>query len=376
MDRENWILYPEARRKLRESGLEEQIAKAHSTGKVENDTSILGYRATEEIMEMQRGKFFDSIPKKERIAFYESLEKVFNERDSRYWSVKRREGAKLPVEPEDLLILSGFSMIGILRKREAFNYKKYGFTNIFEFTGTVGAAVQTTGKDSWPGLKWETERPDGTHFETVISGDMNADLRIVQKDLTAYETHDPLQNKIFYRPETNYDVKFVSAHHSTEGTLLALALKYIDQLDLKPDILSKNANVFVDWVNSLGSGQATTAQHYGGFDKPANMFFAGWEVDLPRLEENYKMDGTSPYCLTNYGFYIGPKNEFIIAYEGLGTQQDLISFVPEEMDNLIKSIFYQAAYNIGRTSLKQLTDILSYRFSDEFEKNQARLRQH
>jgi hypothetical protein len=50
----------------------------------------------------------------------------------------------------------------------------------------------------------------------------------------------------------------------------------------------------------------------------------------------------------------------------------VVSFLPEDMDNVIRGLLYQAASGLGRTSARRLIDMMEYRFSPKFDKDQAK----
>jgi hypothetical protein len=80
------------------------------------------------------------------------------------------------------------------------------------------------------------------------------------------------------------------------------------------------------------------------------------------------------------GYYLmlaDPKKNLVFYYEpDKGTAEKTPSFVlpPAELDDLVMGLFVQASKGLGRTSLKQLTDMLEYRCSDEFEEDMAEQR--
>jgi hypothetical protein len=385
MERSNWILYPEAKRKLNESGLMRRIETAVKNYKL----NYLGFVSEREVVEsirgMNNGRLLESIHVEERNKFKKTLQDAWANRSNMSWLIRRNgEDYKEKMEEEDFLLLSGFRSIGLLRKAELFDYKKFGFSNIFEFTGTTGAAIEMVLGNGieGDGLKWETTRADGRVITSVITGDNNADLRIYQKDITAYETIDPLGNKVSYRPEMDADRMTVAAYHSTEGFALVAFLKYINQLGLKPKTLENNAAGTINWAKSLGQGGGTCAEHFGGFDKSSIRFFSGWSMPISQLDEKHKTKEACPYNLwtqlgREYTFYIEPHRALVIAPNHETTKDTVdigkaVSFLPEDVDDAIKGLFYQAARGLGRTSVRQLIDIVEYRFSPDFDKDQAK----
>jgi hypothetical protein len=379
MDRYNWIVYPETKQKLKDIGIAARIERANDEYKFTHmghlfDREVVGY-----VSSLSKEGLLNAIPEEERKHFKKTIQEKFANRDKEFWLIKRNDQTqKEKMELEDFILLSGYRASELLRKNELFNYKKFGFSSIFEFTGTVGAAIESTFddiNDLRKGHTWETLRADGRTIASTITGDHNADLRIFQRDITAYETTDPMGNKIGYRPETNSDHMIVGAYHSTETQLLVAVLRYVNQIGIKPESLENNAVQTLNWAKSLGQGGGSCAEHYGGFDRPSSLFFAAHEIPLPQLNGEYKTKDRSVYSISTqfeggYDMCIGPNKEFRIVYgsKELGNAKQSVSFIPEDMDNVIKGIIYQAAKGLGRTSVRQLIDVLEYRFSPQFAK--------
>jgi hypothetical protein len=49
--------------------------------------------------------------------------------------------------------------------------------------------------------------------------------------------------------------------------------------------------------------------------------------------------------------------------------KDELRLPPGEIDHLIRGLFVQASKGLGRTSVKQLADMIEYRFSGKYEKD-------
>jgi hypothetical protein len=377
-----WVISPESRQKLADSGLTKRIEKAVEKYDIERR---LGFVERSDIgdylTDMHKSGVFNSIPVEERKKFLAALNDGFNDSSNKFWTIKRGDGeAKEKMIIEDLLLLSGFRSVQLLRKDELFNYKKFGFSSISEFTGTTEAAIQNAlHYDYHRSLPWQTTRPDRTLITTDITGDTNADLRIHQTDITAYPTIDPLGDSVSYRPVVNVDIRVVAAYHSTESALLASILKYVDQMNLHPKTLENNASETINWARSLGQGGGTCAEHFGSsYDNPW-MPFVPWQSPIPQLivNEEIKSKGSFYMATTDEGVYapfIGPNKELSIAYVSLKsrkvTNENPVSFTAEDIDEAIKGLLKQAANGLGRTSTSQLIHILEYRFSAQFDKDQ------
>jgi hypothetical protein len=381
----NWILYPEARQKLEESGLMKRIDKAAGNFELNHLGYISERDVFTDIKAMDGDHLFESIPKEERRRFKNSLQDAWNKRSDFYWSIKRNgEDCREKMEAEDLLLLSGFRSMDILRDEELFDYRKFGFSSIFDFTGATGAAIEmrVSGGIDRGGFKWETTRPDGRIVTTTITGDDNADFRIYQKDITAYETIDPFGNRVYYRPETDTGRMTVAAYHSTEAQVLVSVLKYIDQIGLKPETLENKALDTISWVKSLGQGGGNCAEHFGELGETPSLPFIVWAVPLPQLDEEYQTSDMRAHNIctqfkAGYSMYIGPQKDLVMAHylespSGVVNMKGVVSFLPEDMDNVIRGLLYQAASGLGRTSARRLIDMMEYRFSPKFDKDQAK----
>lgn len=380
--RSNWIVYPEAQARLNETGLAERIEDANKGCMLRIRGSTSDYDVKNL---MEDGELFDAMKADERAVFKQTLLNAL--KDASVWRIMRKDGEqKEKIKPEDVMVLAGDSAWGVLEGSELFDFKRFGFANVLEFTGTVGAAIERAAHsnvDMREGYKWESRWPDGRVVVNSITGSMHADLRIYQNDVTPYETFDPFGNRVYYRPETDSDRRVVAAYHSTEPHLLVALLKYSDQLGLKPAALEDGAAKTIEWIMSLGQSGGSCAEHFGG-GRPDDhyKFFINWRVPLPQLDVNLRADGICVnFLYTEYGgrynIYVGQQKELVIAYVNDEQEEKLnpkkaVSFMPEEIDHLIKGVLFQSARGLGRVPGRQLIDILTYRYSEKFISDQKR----
>lgn|SRR3989338_4074037 len=376
-----YIIYPSAEKQLDSSGLNDKIKQAHKEFKIYLTHHMIESEIVNIVKCMKRERMFDSMPMKERRDFSEKLNDVWKKRDSAGWIVDRNgESDKEALDLQDFLLFIGWNASKILPKKDLFNYRKFGFSSLNEFTGTLGAAIENElhYNPYHRGLKWVTSRPDGRVFENEISGDTNCDLRINQRDITPYETTDPFDVKVNYRPETDPDRRNIAAYRSNEGAFLTTILKYADQLQLNSQTLKDQAKDTIEWAKSLGQGGETCAEHFGGFDQSARNFLINFYMPIPKLDS---ADSTSEHTLHglttavdgHYEIYIDKNDELVLAYvplsENSPKKKIQASFLPQEVDHLVNGLLYQSAKGLGRTSVKQLIDILEYRFSKDFPKD-------
>jgi len=203
-------------------------------------------------------------------------------------------------------------------------------------------------------------------------------MRVFQRDMTPYKTIDPFGNEVSFRPELRSDVGGIMAYHSTEGELLSIVLKYVEQRGLKPATLEDNARSTLEWAETLGQGGGTCSEHFGGHDVSALMFFTGWDIPFAKLGKDNttlkrSIDGIVTESHGAYFAYLDNDNNLAFAYEprekpSVPEKEVCAVYSPEDVDHLIKGLLYQSAKGLGRTSCRQLRGILECRFSEEFQR--------
>jgi len=383
--RGDYIVYPETLEKLEKTGLAVKIDKLlksknhpYYAGHVYND-EIRG-----EINDMKKRGYFETFPKEEKALWQKKAQELFGNPENYFWEVNRKSGVvKEEAELEDLLLSIGIVASNILKPHEIWDYKKFGFSSITDFTGSVGALFMTKQKGGWrEGYKWVKE-VGGQVFKNEITGDMNCDFRLHQDDITPYKTLDPFGSEVGYRPQLDSDRGGVYGYHSCEAQLLVSILRWIEQKNINSELLKNNAKEILTWAKSLRQGGGTCAEHFGGFEQNPMLFFPCFELPVVKLNaDNSTGNNTIDIVGTTgdgyYGMFVSSKNELVFSYENPKKKNILKKinafFQPDEADHLIKGLFYQSAKGLGRTSVRQLIDILEYRYSPKFEEDNARFK--
>ena len=366
----NYLIYQEAERLLKQSGLSKRIEKLYASENSPYFGHVMNSDVPDYVNELKEDGYFETLPESEKDKFQSFLNGVYSEDKDIIWNVN---GEDRVVESSDkleqLLIFSGFHASYILSPEEIWNFQKFGFNSISEFVGTVGTKVINQSLSSFrDGFFWTSEN-EGRILESKITGDTHADLRISQKDMTEYNVIDSLGNKVHYRPLLREDRFYISPYHSTETSFLVGLLKYISQEQLESELLLE-PNEFIKWIDSLGQGGGTCAEHFGGSISSfgARNHFIGFEDNLiPQLDDNMQTDVYSRYGVMNIGkatfdMYVKSDKSLIFSYEGNKNKNKQINghFYPNDVDNMLKGIFYQSAKGLGRTSAKELKDVLEY----------------
>jgi len=379
----DYTLYSEAQEKLKKSGL---LDKIKAVKKTENGLPYVGgYTSKEEVIgaikEMDNEGFFKALCEEKRKPFQQSLTRAFSDFDKNAWRVERNGTIiESPAECEDYYLMTGWLASQVLKPTELWDYSRFGFSSINDFVGSFGAAIwNESHMDFRPGYTWVSSHNNRT-FESSITGDMNLDLRIYRTDITSDKTFDPSGAQVSYRPEFDEDRTAVCAYHSTESSLFAGLLKYVDQLNLKSEMLENKAQALIDYTKSLGHtiGAATECLGLsGGIGESPRFLLSQFIYPLPKLDENMATDHPSFYNLSiqshgSYGMYIGPSNELIFAHNNRTNKiKPAVIFYPEEVDHLLKGVCYQCAKGLGRTIPRLPLLMLEYKYSQQFEKDQA-----
>jgi hypothetical protein len=355
MSHYNWVLAPQAKVKLKASGLLRRIEEANGDKKFQSMGHVADYEVKIHVERMKRSESFVAAPISDRTLFEEKADYLIKSGENVSWKIKRKNmEVEEPVDPYDLMLLCGVRSSELFSWQEIFSYKSQGFSSVFDFTGTTGAAIEFVLKKNSivrDGIEWETPRSNQTIIHSKITGDAvgNNDLTIYQTDITAYETVDPLGNKVLYRPVTSFDSKGITTAHFTESTFLFAILKYVEQLGLKPACLENDAKTIIELVKSLGEERKIQPHRLSEFKREAKNLFISNVYPLPQLDSKGETKDRFLYALPkNFEGYffmaVGPEGEFLIGNQNNAKNSmnlnSTISFLPQEIDDVIKGLFY------------------------------------
>lgn len=384
--RNGFIIYPEGMDKIRNAGLD---ARIEALEKSEDGLPFLGGCVWEDdikrsVQDLKERGFYKHLPADFATQYKKTINALAQRPSNLHWTTQRPSGIiRDGCELEDIIVFTGEIASLILEPHELWDYQRFGFSSPTELVGLVSAFIieQSKGNPLHKGYEWTTNR-GGTQIITEITGDMNADLRISQKDTTPYETTDPFGNRTTFRPIGEPDINLVCAYHSTEPALLVAVLKYIDQQKIASKSLANNAAELIAWGESLDQRTGNCAEHI--FGNPIDEFgsFANYTLPIPVLNErNETKEHFRDWLGTNtdgvYGIYITTGGDLAFAYESRNMKREprkeiQLSFKPEDVDNVLKGLLYQSANAQGRTSARTLIELIEYRFSPHFENDRKK----
>jgi hypothetical protein len=383
--RSEYLLYPNVIEKLKLSGIEERVNKLESS---EEGLPYIGGACFHDdiinsVKDLKQDGFYRYLPREFSQKYQDTMKETLRRSGDSYWLVKKHEETvKEPCEIEDMDLFSGEIASMVLSPEELWNHSRFNFSSPLELVTTVGVFIKQRSRlDYQKGYQWNSKRLDGSEIINQITGSHHYDLRIYQTDITPYPTIDPFGNEIEMRPVINSDKEAVVAYCSTEATLFVAVMKYIEQQGIKTQYQEDSAKSLIEWGRSLGQRGGGCTEHFGGFDNDPRLFFIGYNYPLPVLSKSNETKGRSLFSLgvemTEGGYrpYITHNGDFILSYqdnESVNKPHKPISvrFRSDDAEHLIKGLIFQSANGLGRTSVKQLLDILKYRYSPQFNKDQ------
>ncbi len=387
-------IYPETMKKLESAGLVERIKKVK---RGEDAPYFGGFVSDDDLQrmsfEMQKEGFY-SPKNEEQKQVAKKLQRLLMNMGEEHWRVHRHEGlVKGKVETEDVQNLMGQPASFVLSPKEMWDYNKFGFDSVSDFVGSVSLLMCKGGLTFRGGYQWETNSPDGKVITNQITGSEHGDLRMLQTDITPYDTVNPLGDKSGYRPEMSEDQRGVSGYHSVEGHALIAVLKYIEQLGLDREFL-KDAKKITERAIEDSEGvpgvAATSSFSEGDLERPPMVEFSLFHHPIPQLNEDYTVGGPSDYNVFTefrgiYDIFVGPNRELVFSrekdketrFEKVKRKREVSAiYLPTEAEHLVRGLFYQSAASLGRTPVRYLENIVRYRYSGEYEKDMKELEEY
>ncbi|VVB79358.1 Uncharacterised protein [uncultured archaeon] len=386
----NFIVYPEAIKKLKETKLDEKIEKALRNKKV----SLIPGRIYDPadaiwmVDSLKENGFFKTIPFNFVQNFGEDvyqdwhqglmklLNKYINEQDS-YWEIKklgRTQWEQMSIE-EDFPVISGYNASVVLDPEIFWQFKNFGFKSLSDFLGSVGAFARMKDKCYLDkGYRWQSHSGEQVS-EFELGASEHGDFRLKKVDITPYKTFDPTGNLVSFRPETREEVQYVSASHSVESSLLTILLKWANQEKIPSEIL-KNYPDFISQVREQGQICGNFGDFgYGSLSPQMQFTYASGPLVKSSTLPNLRIVPHNLPCYGGdageYAIGIGQDRELVFVYQDKSGKlsNEEVSVPVNDFDNFFTGLFYQAQRGLGRTSVKNLTDIMDYYFSEEFKED-------
>lgn len=376
MSRFNYQVYPKALEIIVSQGFFERIKDR------KDDIPFLGYISELELpdylKEVKESNVLNNLPKIEIKQLLLRLNQVAANLEESKWKVTRSDKTiESAAEPEDILLASGWYAAELLKPEEVAKYRNYGFPSVTAFLGCIGAFMHNVERSSSSREvpSWDFLTPESKVLRSRITGDMNADLVIERFDVTPYKTEDPFGNEVLYRPFLDEDKIWIKGYHSVEPALLVALIKYAEQHKINSEMLLGGGRSLIELTESLGQSSGFTAENLESYEDERPLSnFACFDLPIPDISNV----GRTPYFIAGesyiYEIYTDNNKRLIFSYTDERERKVVAEFYPEELDEMLTSLFYQAALAKGRTNVAILASIVKYRFSGELERDLAKFR--
>lgn len=387
MSRQGYIVSLEGLEKIKASGIREKILKAKKDYEIDSHGSASEREVIEAARRVARGGLYSKLSDVERDGLMSGLGLAFKDRGTRTWNIQRSDGNSTePIDLTDFLIMTGSYATAIISAEEVASYSRLGFNSPLDFLGSVSAAIYTElgNYDLDNGFTWSSIGEKNGQFKNSIGGSGHCDLRISRKDITPYPTIDPLGNPVHYRPMGDKDSNYVAAYHSTEPALLVGILRYIEETKLDSRVLADRAKSAIEEARKL-KGIITCAEHLSldldSYDLRSSFVGFGHPLRTQDIQGETLRGPLSALATGQegaYRLYIGANGDLVFAlYDFRGKETDItptLRFSSSDIDPLLANLFKQAAARQGRTSLKELEELIGHRYSEQFAADRAQER--
>jgi len=191
--------------------------------------------------------YLDTLPSDLKKEFIDKMNAVVYPSGQMPWIIKTGKGTvKSRFELDDVIVLSGIYASFVLSPDELWKGEEFGFESPFVFAGSVGAVLWNIrhGK-SGRGYEWCSPHPDGKILENIFAEDMHYDFRLIQKDITSYNTKDPLGHYVMFRPELDTR-RGIFGSDQSEPYFLALLLRYGRDANLDRSVLDNEGRELIE----------------------------------------------------------------------------------------------------------------------------------
>ncbi|HII71986.1 TPA: hypothetical protein HA265_04495 [Candidatus Woesearchaeota archaeon] len=375
----HYVLFPEARSRLEQSGLQARLSGAEKHPgflDTEDVRNILGRMISDGFFEhcpQYAEQLSRSVVNPVHWRIYDCEEPV---RQQSLFDQEVTEPTRLQASVEDMLLMVGWYAEGVLKPEELADPSAFGFRSVSELVGTVGAEIVGDSLQYWD-IPYSWINNGKRTVIRGVTGDMHGDLRIIEKDVTVYKMMDPMGNEVCYRPEREGDTNMIAAYHSTEPALLVAALKWARDAELDVPLLRGGAKEFLSEVEAAGGVGGNFAEALFSQGNDPENHFLGWDYPLSMYSEDPKVR-SGDFIPTNWGvtyeIFMGENKDLVFGVVENGPRREAMRFRPQEAELFIRSLFAQAAHGKGRTRVEALHSTLMFRYSglEEFLESMKR----
>jgi hypothetical protein len=365
--RNQFIIFPEGLQKLESHGLLKKIYSLleKDSTRYYRHQAIFGHEIVSILWEMKNENYFSHISDDARKEFIRTIQEMANKYNIYKWEVQTPSGiVEKIVEPEDVIIFTGWHASCLLEQERLWNYNTFGFDSFSDLFATIGIYMLFHEMSSYnQDYEWESETTNNEKFKTVLTTGSDDHLIIQRANITSYKTTDPFGKNVSYRPFLEEDRSGLSLAPTGENHLLAAIIKYVDQEKISSEVLQNNAEEFINEQKKKPHFNASTSID------PSSVFFRYYDQAIPVIGEKQ----TTHHFITKksgkwHGVYINDEKDLVFAaMKDDNTPKSTSLVIPKtEIDQLLKGMFSLSGKGLLCGGHKKLVDTLEYRFSEQF----------
>jgi len=389
-----FILSAEVNLQIKESELWERIRtyKERDSDEILNCGYIhLGVKDFQNFAEelKERG-YFETLKWEVRKKYFGIMNSIIKQQVDQYWLINRNWTQNSIVSTlDDLLIFSWIYPAEIMNPDELWNNEKFGFSSVTDLISSVSVYMMNilhSHEVEW--RDWLIQK-GGNTYRTVISWDLNWDFCLFRDNITPYVTINPFWDRSSLRPESQDDKLWVFWYHSMEKPFLVSILRWIDQCNVKSQLLNswmdgilgflasvkKRSNMFA-WFTEQAWNNLKISDWITSDDIIFDDFWSQWQDFIAydmRLSNLWEDINPNFWIVTSSGLskiaqirwdnlvYTTFSNQNI----DLSNQQVLCEFFPEEADEIIKGILVQCYSSLWRTGIAEILELFNFYFKNK-----------
>ncbi|MCH8519064.1 hypothetical protein LAT59_04870 [Candidatus Gracilibacteria bacterium] len=245
------------------------------------------------------------------------------------------------------------------------NFGKYGFTSELEMIMSL-SAYRCREVIKWKENQYEWVNSRG--IKNVITACEHGDPKFFQyKEQRANKVFSPFGNEVLFQPRFQIG-SMTHVYHSHEPEFFATFFRYALELGVLDDVMGVDGEKFLKGSHNLPGylGPYGDAGGTGYMDQSSFLFRVAIPIGgLDGLYRNTHIHSISPNLREGFlEFKIGENKELQI-FDDSG--KFVIQFLPEDAEYLLKGILHQCSHGHGRTSKKQITELVRFYYSTDFQ---------
>lgn len=251
------------------------------------------------------------------------------------------------------------------------NFKEYGFESYFDMLMSISAYRKKDFlklKDNqyeWVNSKW---------IRNVITACLDGDPKFFQyHEIWEWRVISPFWNKVDFVPREKVS-SMTHVYHSHEPEFFATFFRYAIELWILKKVMWDRWEKFIKSSHNSPSFHWPFWDAWMGSYTDKHSFMLRTAIPIGWLEWKYRNTHIHPYAPWNdwyLEFKIWLNKELEI--RDWKTWAIIMKFLPEDCEDLLKWILHQSAHGHGRTSKKQILDLVRYYYSNEYQEHFSEL---